>query len=132
MAESLSGLPRLRELGVGSLTFVDGRYDLDREIASELGAAVAALPPSLRLLKVREVGACAEGAALVVPPGRAQRLEVRCDGLGRELRSEGRLRTGRATVEDVRAFMQWLGPELGARVKTLILGGWVGWGIYIL
>ncbi len=136
-AEALAGFTRLQELGLRRLApwrdRQDGRplqddLDLNREIAAGYGAAVAALPPWLRLLKVGEVGCCAEGAALVAPPGRAQRLEVvRCDGLNSALwrRPTGRVRTGSATVEDVRAFLRWLGP--GVRIGTLVVGGCMRW-----
>jgi hypothetical protein len=88
---------------------------------------VALLPPSLQELAVAgDVGSCAEGAALVVPPGRAQQLELRCSGLGYDLCFESRLRTGQqGTAEDVREFLRWLGPrEPRSRgVETLVLGG---------
>jgi hypothetical protein len=74
------------------------------------------------------VGCRAEGAALVVPPGRAQLLEVRCSGL-----HGGCLHTGPgATAEDVRAFLGWLGPGWRRQANALVIGAclapWAGSG----
>ncbi len=84
---------------------------------------MAALPPSLRTLTVGDVGGCAEGAALVVPLGRTQQLELRCIDSTRF-----NLRTGQAAVGDVRAFMGW---HRGHRFGAFVLGacavkGWHG------
>jgi hypothetical protein len=132
-ALALAGLPCLRALRVHSLLPGYGREEghkpkyemhLHRREAAECAAVVAALPPRLRELVVGVgMGSCVEGAALVVPPGRAQQLELRC-GPGKALQDEGRLRTGRqGTAEDVRAFLSWHGPGGAAQVKTLVLGG---------
>jgi hypothetical protein len=129
-AEALAGLSRLRELGVYTLT---QGYDLDGDRVRTAAAAVAALPPSLRVLWVADVGCCCEGAALVVPPARAQQLELRCyDHPGSRLGQTGRLYSGWATVEDVRAFLRWLGPAQQRHVRTLVLGAWAGVGVCLI
>ncbi len=52
-AVALDGLPHLRTLEVGSLgPRVEGTGFLNRAVAAECAAVVAALPPSLRTLKV--------------------------------------------------------------------------------
>jgi hypothetical protein len=124
-AAALAGLTGLRALSLCGL--MPGRGDLDRAGAAACAAAVAALPPSLRTLTVGDVGGCAEGAALVVPPGRAQQLELRCTG---EL--SHCLRTGQAAAGDVRAFFGWL-PLLYPRITTLSIGArWRGGGQYFV
>jgi hypothetical protein len=102
--------------------------------AAQCAAVVALLPPSLRELWVESgMGRCVEGAALVVPPGRAQQLELRCveerfsfkeRRSYNSMKQDGRLRTGQeGTAEDVRAFLRWHGPGGAAHVETLVLGG---------
>jgi hypothetical protein len=119
-AEALAGLTGLQALALNRLT--PWGVGLETTRAAAVAAAVAALPPSLRTLTVEEVGACAKGAALVVPPGRAQRLELRCrfvTYLARE--PTRRLSTGQAGAGDVRAFLGWL-PRPVPGIKTLVLG----------
>jgi hypothetical protein len=135
-AVALAGLTGLRALHLSGL--MPGRRDLDRAGAAACAAAVAALPPSLRVLSVAHVGGCAEGAALVVPPFRLQPLELRCTGeLSHCLRcinvtdDEGqaalRMRSGQAAAGDVRAFFGWF-PRPAPRIRTLRIGarsgGW--------
>jgi hypothetical protein len=116
LATALAGLSGLQTLNLSGLA--PGQRDLDRAGAAACAAAVAALPPSLRVLSVAHVGGCAEGAVLVVPPGRAQQLELRCTG---EL--SHCLRTGQAAVGDVGAFLGWLqGFMVPRAIKTLVLG----------
>jgi hypothetical protein len=117
-AAALAGLTGLRALRLGRLT--PGGQDLDRAGAAACAAAVAALPPSLRTLTVGDVGSCAEGAALVVPPGRAQQLELRCSDP-----IHFSLRTGQAAARDMRTFYGWLPCPL-ARFKALVLGACAG------
>ncbi len=128
-AEALAGLTRLRELRVRLLVAgppTASGDDLDRASAVECAAAVAALPAELKELLVDHLGSCAEGAALVVPPGRAQQLELRFNS---RMSDTGTLcmRTGRATVEDVGAFMRWMKGSI--HDMTLVLGGCVGAGV---
>jgi hypothetical protein len=111
-AVALAGLTGLRALSLSGL--MPGGLDLGRAGAAACAAAVAALPPSLQTLTVGYVGGCAEGAALVVPPGRAQQLELRCSDP-----IHFSLRTGQAAVGDVRAFMGW---HRGCRFGALVLG----------
>jgi hypothetical protein len=133
-AKALAGLSHLEALKVSSFDpFFDPSED--RAAAVECAAIMAALPPSLRLLEVCDMGYYAEGAALVVPPGRAQPLEVRCSGPNAYQRFS-HFYTGReVTAADVRAFLGWLGPGPRPFWKVVVIGAclapWVkvGWAI---
>jgi hypothetical protein len=128
-AAALAGLTGLQTLGLGRLT--PWERDLVRESSAACAASVAALPPSLRVLSVAHVGRCAEGAALVVPPGRAQQLELRSGCMtGRPRKGDTpapdrlrRVRAGDAAEGDIRAFFGW---HRGFRFDILILGALVG------
>jgi hypothetical protein len=128
MAEALAGLSHLRSLWLCGL--MPGAADMDRAGAAECAATVAVLPPSLGALMLDWDSSCVEGAALVVPPDRAQQLGVWLRyGL-----SSSRVRTGRATVEDMRTFLRWLLPGLlpGRDIDpaALYLGGCPKLGVY--
>jgi hypothetical protein len=120
-AAALGGLSCLEHLGLGWLLPVN--VELSRAYAPVCAAVVAALPPSVRTLELWSVGACMEGAALVVPPGRAlvvgQTHLLRDDTWGFDP-EPFHARTGGATADDVRTFLGWLSPHMPLHVR---LGG---------